>query len=124
MVEHTPGWKTSEFWMSLLVVVLPMLDAAIQHAPQNAAWAPIAATLVGIAYNWSRAHTKVGVANAAATTAVAQAQAATAQATRAAKPIQGVSLGRTLENVAITQLLPQVLDDNDSTGPQDDEVTK
>lgn len=74
-MEQKPGWKTSEFWVVVLAAILPIADQLLQNAPQNAPWYAVASAIIAAGYAWSRAHAKVGVANAIASTKIAAAQA-------------------------------------------------
>ena len=58
----TPGWQTSEFWMTTLGHLGLILAAASGALP--AKYAAIAAALSQVAYNLSRGLTKAGANNA------------------------------------------------------------
>ena len=57
----TPGWKTSEFWMTALGHIGLILAAASGALP--AQYAAIAGALSQVAYNLSRGITKANAAN-------------------------------------------------------------
>jgi uncharacterized membrane protein YqaE (UPF0057 family) len=49
-----PGYQTSEFWLSLLAMIMPALQTLIDTAPA-AGWIP---ALIAAIYTASRAYTK------------------------------------------------------------------
>lgn len=54
--EVKPGWKTTEFLMTVVFHIAAIALAATQNV--DAQWATIASAIAQAAYNWSRGHAK------------------------------------------------------------------
>lgn len=73
------GFKTSEFWLAVLALVLPwfapMVDklAGVASAPGAPIWLALLGAAVAGAYAWARAHVKAATVKAAADAAGAGA---------------------------------------------------
>lgn len=73
------GFKTSEFWLAVLALVVPMLAPLVDkltgaaQAPGAPVWLALLGAVVASAYAWARAHVK-GKTVAAAADAQAGAQ--------------------------------------------------
>jgi hypothetical protein len=59
--KTTPGWRTSEYWLNVAVVIYnTLLTSGVIHIPSKVVeWVSVAATvLLALGYTWARSFVK------------------------------------------------------------------
>lgn len=73
-IEFKTGWRTTEFYVTLITAMLPIITAVFHKefdSAQVQAWSTMAAAIATVGYSLSRSHNKNGVALAKAKMAAA-----------------------------------------------------
>ncbi len=114
-VAMKPGWRTTEFYVTVFAAMSPLLTAVFHRefsGAQVQSWATVAAAVASAAYAISRAHSKQEIAKMNTAVAVANTVTPPASATSAAQtaniPIDMLAhILIRLDEISVTQRRPE-----------------